>query len=131
MPTDRGLPAVVLLAHGSPDPDWRTPIEAARDRMRELDPLREIRDAYLAHCEPSLEDVVRDLAARGWTEVFVVAAFLSAGGGHLKRDVPERVAALATGVPGIRAHLVPGALGEDPQVTEALARAALMRVLEG
>jgi sirohydrochlorin cobaltochelatase len=123
------LPAIVLLAHGSPDPDWRAPIEATRDRMRELDPLRDIRDAYLAHCAPSLDEVVRDLVAAGHHEVFVIAAFLSAGGGHLKNDVPEAVERLRGQIDGLTLHLVSGALGAELEVTEALARAAFRRVL--
>ncbi len=125
------LPAIVLLAHGSPDPEWRGPIEAARDRMRELDPRREICDAYLAHCSPSLEAVANKLVNAGHTQIHVVATFLSAGGEHLKTDVPIAVTALRSQHPTVKIQLVAGALGAEPEVTEALARAALRRVLNG
>lgn len=65
--------------------------------------------------------------AQGACEVRVVAAFLSAGGRHLKRDVPKLVAEVDDEHPDVRVHLVPGALGDDDAVVQALAAAALRR----
>ncbi|MCR9161010.1 MAG: sirohydrochlorin chelatase [Nannocystaceae bacterium] len=122
-------PPIVLIAHGSPDPDWRAPLE----RVAEVANARAGSDgpqvvlAYMDFIEPSLSEVVAELAARGATEVRVVAAFLSAGGRHLKRDVPRLVAEVDAATAGVRVHLVPGALGDDAGVIEALAAAALDR----
>ena len=120
---------IVLIAHGSPDPDWRKPLErvaeVANARAGSTGPRVAL--AYMDFIEPSLADVVRDLANQGATEVRVVAAFLSAGGRHLKRDVPRLVEEVDAATAGVHVHLVPGALGDDDAVIEALAAAALDR----
>lgn len=77
--------------------------------------------------EPSLAEVVAKLVGDGATEVHVVAAFLSAGGRHLKRDVPRLVAEVDANHPDAAIILVPGALGDDAGVIQALAAAALSR----
>ncbi len=77
--------------------------------------------------EPSLADVVAKLVGEGASEVRVVAAFLSAGGRHLKRDVPRLVAEVDASHDEATITLVPGALGDDLGVIQALAAAALLR----
>jgi sirohydrochlorin cobaltochelatase len=116
--------AIVLLAHGSPDPDWVRPLQAVRDRARALAPDRAIELAFMDFIAPSLPDVVRTLAP-AHPRIDVVAAFISPGGNHLKRDVPALVARVAAEHPSVDVRLVPGALGEAPGVIEALAQAAL------
>ncbi len=121
---------IVLIAHGSPDPDWRRPLErvaAAANAMAVEQGGPKIALAYMEFIAPSLADVVAGLVRDGATEVRVVAAFLSAGGKHLKRDVPRLVADVDAAYPGVHVHLVPGALGDDEQVVAALAGAALRR----
>jgi sirohydrochlorin cobaltochelatase len=117
-------PAIVLLAHGSPDPDWVRPLQAVRDRARALAPGRTIELAFMDFIGPSLPEVVAALASTH-TRIDIVAAFLSPGGNHLKRDVPALVARVAAAHPGVQLHLVPGALGETPPVIDAMAEAAL------
>ena len=83
--------ALILVAHGSPDPDWRRPLE----RLVELLAV-ELGDAvalaYLAHA-PGIEDVIAKLEQAGHRRVLVVAALLSPGGRHVKQDIPDAVAA--------------------------------------
>ncbi len=120
-------PALILLAHGSPDPDWRAPLERVLAAASGLAPQRPIRLAYMDFIQPSLSEAAADLIAGGATDILVVAAFLSAGGRHLKRDVPQLVAALANDVTPVRVRLAPGALGDDDAVVQVLAEAALRR----
>jgi sirohydrochlorin cobaltochelatase len=117
---------IVLIAHGSPDPDWRAPLERVAEAANACDGPTVVL-AYMDFIEPSLADVVQSLASDGATEIRVVAAFLSAGGRHLKRDVPRLVQEVDAATPGVRVHLVPGALGDDEGVVRALAAAALSR----
>lgn len=119
--------ALVLLAHGSPDPDWRAPLERVVQVIRATDPAVVVELAFMDFIAPSLQEVVTQLAAQGSTRIRVVAAFLSAGGRHLKRDVPKLVAEVAASHPDIEVTLVPGALGDAPQVIDALAHAAISR----
>jgi sirohydrochlorin cobaltochelatase len=122
--------AVVLVVHGSPDPDWRQPIDALARRLRELQPERAVMVAYLAFLEPSLPQAVAQLLAAGHRHVLVLSAFLSPGGRHIKQDVPRLVAEQAAVHPELRLELRPGALGAEREVVEALAEAAVRALRE-
>ncbi len=121
-----GEQGLVLVAHGSPDPDWRRPLERLVERLR-----RQLGDAvalaYLAH-PPSIGDAIAGLEQAGCRRVLVVAALLSPGGRHVKRDIPEAVEAARARFPNLEIALDPGALGDDEQVIAALARASLERL---
>ena len=110
--------AIVLLAHGSPDPDWRRPLAAVRDRVRELEPEQQVELAVL-------DDFAEVVARLQSADVHVVPVFLSPGGRHIKKDIPALVEAAAQAHPQVKFHLRPGALGEHPLVIEALAQAAI------
>jgi len=116
--------AVVLMAHGSPDPDWRRPIEEMAEQLREQRPGVEVVEAYMGHLAPSLAEAVDRLHAEGHRRVLVLAAFLSPGGKHIKHDVPQLVAEQAARRPEVELVLRPGALGAEAEVVAALARAA-------
>lgn len=115
--------AIALLAHGSPDPAWLAPVEQIAARLRTLAPDLTVAVATLEH-GPALADVVAALAAG---RVVVVPVFLSGGGRHLRRDVPELVDRLRTARPDLSIELAGDALGADPLVIEAMATAALRR----
>ncbi len=124
--TDGFPDAIVLLAHGSPDPDWMIPVELTAKRMRAANPGCPVRTATLEHGR-SLLAVVHELAAAGLRQVCVIPLFLSPGGRHIKRDVPELVARVQEEAPGVMVRLSPGAIGMDAEVLAALASAALRR----
>lgn len=122
MPDD----ALVLVAHGSPDPDWRRPLEQLQAQLQlRLGPRVAL--AYLAHA-PSIEDCVAALALAGHTRVVVVSALLSPGGRHVKQDIPAAVAQARERFAQLEIVLSPGALGDDPGVIAALAEAALTQL---
>jgi len=118
--------ALILVAHGSPDPDWRRPLERLVERLAES--LGDaVAIAYLAH-PPSLDDAITTLEQAGHRRALVVAALLSPGGRHVKHDIPAAVEAARARYPGVEIELAPGALGDDDQVIAALARASLERL---
>ena len=108
--------AVILFAHGAREPEWARPFELVRDRLRS-EGLR-VELAYLEIMTPSLEDAARVLAAEGVKAVTVVPLFL-AQGGHVKHELPERVAALKRRHPGIEFRVTP-ALGDEPEFDAAI-----------
>jgi sirohydrochlorin cobaltochelatase len=118
--------ALVLVAHGSPDPDWRRPLERLVNSLA-IELGDAVALAYLAH-PPSLDDAVTQLERAGHRRVLVVAALLSPGGRHVKHDIPEAVAAARARYPQIEIEIDPGALGDDEQVIAALTRASLERL---
>lgn len=121
--------AVVLVAHGSPDPDWRRPLVAVADGLRASLQRSSTAPppvvlAYLGFLEPSIDDAIAELYAAGHRHILVLAAFLSPGGKHIKRDVPDALAALRTRYPDLTVELRPGSLGAEPEVVDALVVAA-------
>jgi sirohydrochlorin cobaltochelatase len=117
-------PALVLVAHGSPDPDWRAPLERLHATLTaQIGPRVGL--AYLSH-PPGVIEVIDALADAGHVRIIVVAALLSPGGRHVKQDIPEVVARAREQRPELEIVLVEGALGDDPGVIEALAAASLV-----
>ena len=118
--------AIVLLAHGSPDPDWMLPVERCAALMQARAPATPVHVATLEQGR-SLTEVAGTLLAAGTHKVAVIPFFLSPGGRHVKRDLPAAVAATQAAFPALQLRLGPGAIGMDPDVLAALATAALRR----
>jgi sirohydrochlorin cobaltochelatase len=120
----RGL---LLFAHGARDPRWALPFEAVAARVRELggtsQPPPEVRLSFLEFMTPGLVEAGMDLAAAGCQQVDVVPLFLGAGG-HVRKDLPVLLAQLQAAHPTVIWCLNP-AVGESPQVVEAMALASM------
>lgn len=116
----RGMKHIVLFAHGARDPEWARPLEAIRDRLAALSPQTPVTLAFLEFMQPGLVEAVEALASRRVTDIMVVPVFL-AQGGHLKRELPEKVAQLRARHPQLRIDVQP-AIGEQAAVIEAIAR---------
>ncbi|MCA9691894.1 MAG: hypothetical protein KC636_19995 [Myxococcales bacterium] len=117
--------AIVLLAHGSPDPDWGAPVQQLGARIQAIAPGVAVRDVYLSHGDEGLAAALAELAGVGHREVEVIACVLSAGGRHRKRDIPALVERMQARFSALTLTLRDGALGEDARVIEAMAIAAL------
>lgn len=118
---------VILLAHGARDPAWAEPFEAIRRRLEALAPDMPVALAFLEMMTPDLDGGARALVARGCDALVVVPAFLGVGG-HVRRDVPALVDAVARAHPHVDVALA-SALGEDAGVQDAMAKAALAAVM--
>jgi sirohydrochlorin cobaltochelatase len=116
----RGL---ILFAHGARDPRWADPFEAIAAAVRARAPDVEVKLAFLELMSPGLEAAAEALAAEGVASIDVLPLFLGTGG-HLRRDLPPLVQAVATRHPGIDVRLHPAA-GEAPAVMAAMAEHAL------
>ena len=99
------------------------PFEAVAARLRQLRPQAEVRLAFLEFMTPDLATAVDALVARGVDAIVVAPVFLAAGG-HVLRDLPDRLAAIATRHPGLSVRVEP-ALGSLPTVLDAMARHCL------
>lgn len=82
--------AIVLLAHGSPDPRHAAGVEALAARVRERTPGRAVHTAYLDHHPPSPADAAVDLLGPA-----VVVPVLLTPAYHAAVDVPAAVAELS------------------------------------
>ncbi len=115
--------AIVLLAHGSRDPQWRLPIEAVADRIRARQPDAAVCCAYLEMCGPSLPEAAASLIAGGAREVRVFPLFLGVGK-HAREDLPVLLASIQAQYPEVVLELLPTA-GEDERLTALMAEIAL------
>jgi sirohydrochlorin cobaltochelatase len=116
-------PGLLLFAHGARDPAWAAPFEAVAEQVRQAAPGLPVRLAFLEFMRPPMAQAGAELVAAGCTRVAVVPLFLGAGG-HVRKDVPHQVAALAAAHPGVQWQLCP-AIGEAPEVISAMAGVAL------
>jgi sirohydrochlorin cobaltochelatase len=109
---------IVLVAHGSRDPDWSRPFERIAASLAQKLPAVSVGLAYLEH-GPSLDETVTALVAKGVGSIRVVPVFLGQGG-HVKEDLPRLVAQSAR--PGLSLSL-DHPIGEQGKVIEAIASA--------
>jgi sirohydrochlorin cobaltochelatase len=117
---------ILLFAHGARDPAWARPFESIADAMRSAAPEQPVALAYLELMQPDIGSAAADLMAAGCDSITVVPLFLGAGG-HVRRDLPQRLDELVRQYPGVRFDATP-AIGETPQIVHAIATAALQLV---
>ena len=117
------MQGLILFAHGARDPQWAQPFEQVAERVRSQRPGVAVALAYLELMAPDLDAAGAALAQAGCREVAVLPLFLGAGG-HVRKDLPERLQRLRTAHPEVRWALQPAA-GESPRLVEALAQVAL------
>ena len=113
---------LILFAHGARDPRWAAPFEDMAARVRAQRPQLQVRLAFLEFMTPDLGGAADELVAAGCQRVDVVPVFLGSGG-HVRKDLPERLRVLQERHAGTRFALH-GAIGEMPAVLQAMADAA-------
>lgn len=114
--------ALILFGHGARDPEWAQPLERVRALTRAARPDLHVELAFLEFMAPGLAQRVGELHAAGIREITVLPMFI-AQGGHLKREVPELLAALRREHPAATLRLAPP-IGETAGVIAAMAAAA-------
>lgn len=111
---------LVLFGHGARDPRWADTIAAIAARVAELSPDVPVRPAFLEFMSPDLAGAIDALVDEGARAIVVAPVFL-ASGGHVLRDLPERLDEIARRHPGLTVRVEP-ALGGLPSVVDAMAR---------
>ncbi len=112
---------MILLCHGSADPEWSKPFFALQDIIAAKSPQTPVALAYLDPAKPNFADVTAQLAATGTEEIIVAPIFL-ARGGHVKKDLPELVEAAraAHSAHGLSFQVLP-TIGEVDSLLESIA----------
>lgn len=119
-PAPRGI---ILLAHGSRDPQWRDPIEAVAAQVRLREPGTPVSCAYVELCPPSLPEAATNLIAAGARHIRVFPLFFGIGK-HAREDLPLLVERVRLAHPGVEVELLPAA-GEYRELTALMASIAL------
>ncbi len=114
---------LLLLAHGSRQPEWAQPFQAVLAALRAARPDLDIELAYLESMQPSLPQALDDAGASGCALVHLVPLFLGAGG-HLRRDIPHAVREAQARHPRLDVRIA-AAAGDSPNIVAALAAYAL------
>ncbi|MBF9071104.1 sirohydrochlorin chelatase [Streptacidiphilus fuscans] len=109
--TVRRTPTLLIVAHGTRDPEGVAATEALVARVRELRPELSVACCYLDLVSPSLPEAL----ARLHGPVVLVPLLLGAGY-HVRVDIPDAVAA----APSLGAVHVADALGPHPLLVDAL-----------
>lgn len=116
--------ALILFAHGARDPEWASPMRRVQAAIRARVPGASVELAFLEFMSPSLPECAAQAIAGGVGRVVVLPMFI-ARGGHLKKEVPEMLAALRATYPTVEFSLG-NAIGEHEVVVQAMADAALL-----
>lgn len=110
--------ALVLLAHGSRDPEWARPFTRLRERLAERLPDAPVELAFVEHMKPDLAAVIASLGSRGVERVTLLPLFM-AQGRHLRDELPRMVARACADNPGVLVRTGP-AVGEVESILEAI-----------
>jgi sirohydrochlorin ferrochelatase len=114
VPAGSARPVLLAVAHGSRDPAGQRCIGAITRRVSNLDPVIDVRFAFLQNAQPAIGMAVTQAAAdAGPRGVTIVPLLLAGAGYHLSQDIAG--AAAGAGVP------TAAPLGPDPALTRALA----------
>lgn len=113
---------IILLAHGSRDPQWRLPIENVAQLVAQSKPQLLVACAYLELTQPDLQSAVAVMAGTGLQRVTIVPMFLGLGK-HARNDLPSLIKILRQQHPEIQFTLQ-AAIGENPRVLALLAEIA-------
>ena len=116
------MQGLILFAHGARDPRWARPFEQVAERLRLRRPGLAVALAYLEFLSPDLDAAGAGLVQAGCRNVEVLPLFLGAGG-HVRKDLPERVARLQAAHPQVHWALRRAA-GESDLLIEALVAVA-------
>lgn len=103
---------LVLIAHGSRDPEWRGSLETLTAAVQTGSPSEAVRLAFMQFEGPTLSEVLEDAVAQGERSFRLLPLFM-ANAGHVDKDIRPLVAELAQQFPEVTMELL-GPVGEHP-----------------
>jgi len=112
------MKAIILFGHGARDSRWREPFDRLATLWQVQHPGTPVELAFLEMMQPSLEEAVTSLVAKGAIQITVVPVFFGQGG-HLRNDFPVLLEECRNKFPGISLSATQ-AVGEDLAVLQAI-----------
>ncbi|MBB1488797.1 sirohydrochlorin chelatase [Oceanospirillum sediminis] len=112
---------LILLAHGSSDPEWQKPFEQLTRNIAGAQ-SHPVALAYMELCQPSLESVIGSIAPGTYENVEIVPLFFAAGR-HLRTDVPAQIEQLNKVRPDLTITL------HDPVGLHPVMQSALVNII--
>jgi sirohydrochlorin ferrochelatase len=114
--------AVILLDHGSREPEANAQLDALAQLVAARMPERHIATAHLTLAAPTLAECAAACVRDGARELVVVPCFLAAGR-HVREDLPRLVAELRVAHAHATFRLA-APLGAHPAIADALVERA-------
>ena len=112
------MKAIILFGHGARDARWREPFDRLQSLWCSQHPQVEVQLAFLEMMEPSLEEAVEQLTAKGADNIVIVPIFFGQGG-HLRNDFPALLKSCREKFTQIELSATP-AVGEELAVLQAI-----------
>ena len=81
---------ILLLAHGSKDPEWKQYFLMLKTEIKDMCNHSEVFLSFFELEHPTLEQLIEQLITKGKRKFFIYPVLL-ANGFHLKKDLPERI----------------------------------------
>jgi sirohydrochlorin cobaltochelatase len=129
-------PSIVLVGHGSRDPQATAEFRRVAAGLAALDPERIVEFGYLEFAEPVIGAAIARCVERGSRDIVVLPAMLMAGG-HVKNDIPSEIRDAVLHFPdvtfryGRHLHLHPNLLELMRRRIEEAEEAATKRIGRG
>lgn len=112
------MKAIILFGHGARDQRWREPFDRLATLWQEQHPDTPVELAFLEIMQPSLEEAVVALSAKGATDLTIVPVFFGQGG-HLRNDFPVLLEECRAKFPSVQLRAT-SAVGDDLAVLQAI-----------
>jgi sirohydrochlorin cobaltochelatase len=114
---------LILVAHGSHDPNWRASVEQVTESLQADLGQDRVQLDYMDCTPPTLEDVVSEAVQAGVARMRVLPLFL-ANEGHVDRDIRPMVEQIREIHRSVEVELLP-AVGQHRPFRELLAKIAI------
>jgi sirohydrochlorin ferrochelatase len=92
--------ALIILGHGSRSKEAVETFNMTVSAIEKKSHFDIVKGAHMELAEPSLDDTVASIVEQGILQIIIAPFFLYAGM-HIKKDIPEMIAALSQTYPGI------------------------------
>ena len=116
--TEQFMKAIILFGHGARDIRWREPFDRLASIWAAQNASTPVELAFLELMQPSLDEAIATLCAKGVNSITVVPVFFGQGG-HLRNDFPVLLDTCQKKYPLVQLSTTP-AVGEDEAVLQAI-----------
>ena len=113
---------LVLLAHGSKNPDWVKPFEKLARNLKQDVGEEKVFLCFMEHAVPPLQQIAQQLAQNGMRHLRVLPLFM-ASGNHFHEDIPSQIAGVQAQFPHLNIELL-APIGEHPLFLELMHKLA-------
>ncbi len=121
--SDRHFRGIVLFGHGARNPEWAEPFHRIRAAMLARDPAALVELGFLEAMQPTLDQAIDALVARGATCISIVPIFIATGA-HIAKDLPLLAAAAMDRHPHVEITIT-APVGQAVAIIDAMADYAL------